>query len=259
MAIEEQHFTARGWAFVGGVVTLLIILHFAGPLQYIEIPIIRLLSAAQGTVSGKLLPPTHEEAEVILSTEEQLQKLRVENLALLALQEENADLRSELDFARSKPERTAVSYIIHQEQTDFGNFFTLDRGSRHDVRVDDPVIKNGVLLGKIISVEQEKSIAQLIADSTVSVSAVIAGKEEARGIVSGTKSTALRMEFIPQDATVTVGDTVISSGVEQSIPKGLMIGTVIKKQQKTGELFQSAIVEPPLFDHLRIVTILHQG
>ncbi|NIV38763.1 MAG: rod shape-determining protein MreC, partial [Anaerolineae bacterium] len=60
-----------------------------------------------------------------------------------------------------------------------------------------------------------------------------------------------------QGDTVSVGDTVFTSGLGGNFPRQLLIGQIIEADRKDYELYQSAIVQPTVdFDHLEAVLII---
>jgi len=53
----------------------------------------------------------------------------------------------------------------------------------------------------------------------------------------------LAMKFVPVLADVTVGDVVVTSGLDRMFPKGLMVGRV-QSVKTTGGLFKDILVAP---------------
>ena len=65
------------------------------------------------------------------------------------------------------------------------------------------------------------------------------------------------MDFIAQDEEISTGDLVISSGLEENIPRGLVIGEVSKINSDSNEIWKSVVIEPLVdFDDLIIVSVL---
>ena len=66
------------------------------------------------------------------------------------------------------------------------------------------------------------------------------------------------MNFIPQNETIEIGNTVVTSGFEDGIPRGLVIGTIETFEKEPYQPFQSAVIVPPKdFGRVTTVTILH--
>ena len=67
----------------------------------------------------------------------------------------------------------------------------------------------------------------------------------------------MEIDLIPIDKQIKSGDIVVTSGLENYIPRGLIIGEIENVETKPSDLFQKAIIKilTP-FNNLRILTIL---
>ncbi len=72
--------------------------------------------------------------------------------------------------------------------------------------------------------------------------AVYVGKEMAPGIVHGQNEKNLIVNFIPTWITISIGDEVITSGMDNLFFKGIKVGKVLSVHSSQG--YQSAIIEP---------------
>ncbi len=64
------------------------------------------------------------------------------------------------------------------------------------------------------------------------------------------------MKYVPMNAEVAVGDSILSSGLGGTFPKGLKIGVVSQVTKMKQGLFQNITVEPSAeFSHLEEVLI----
>jgi len=65
------------------------------------------------------------------------------------------------------------------------------------------------------------------------------------------------MRSIGQGETVSVGDTVFTSGMGRNFPRQILIGQIVEAERRDYELYQSATVQPTVdFDHLEAVLIV---
>ena len=63
--------------------------------------------------------------------------------------------------------------------------------------------------------------------------------------------------MISQDATVTVGDVVLTSGLGGSYPPNLLVGQVVSVRKLDYELFQQAAIQPNVdFNQLGFVLVI---
>jgi rod shape-determining protein MreC len=67
----------------------------------------------------------------------------------------------------------------------------------------------------------------------------------------------MKMSFIPQSAVIKPGDSVVTSGLEEAIPRGLVIGKVLEVKSESNAMWQTAVIEPLISpDDLIIVSVL---
>ncbi|MHB1653666.1 MAG: rod shape-determining protein MreC [Desulfitobacteriaceae bacterium] len=156
--------------------------------------------------------------------------------------------------------------IVDRNPTAWYQTLTLNRGSRDGVVIDDPVVANLGLVGKVVSVTPKTSQVLLITDGEGQVSALVRGSsgDGTFGIVQGTyqrgsrltSSGQLRMLFRRED-NVNVGDLVLTSGLGGVYPKDIPLGKVREVQLDKSGLLKTAFIEPLInFDSLEEVYIV---
>lgn len=118
---------------------------------------------------------------------------------------------------------------------------TIDRGSSSGVRRDDGVVALGGVVGRVASVSPFTSTVVLITDYTSRIPAVVR-RGRWWGIARG-NLTSVRMEFVPQDAPLKAGDTIVT-GEGRSFHSGVPIGTVVSVDRGDATLYQTAVVKP---------------
>lgn len=174
------------------------------------------------------------------------------------LSDENSQLREQLHFFTSTTLDHVGAEVIGKNIEPLANTLVLSRGESDGVQVGDAVIvNNGILVGKILRVEKDMSIARLLNDPQSKVAATVLNQSKSIGLVEGGYGISVRMNFVPQNELIAPGDTVITSGLEKQIPRGLILGTVETVQKEAYEPFQQAVLTPgaPL-DKIYIVSIL---
>ncbi len=183
---------------------------------------------------------------------------------IAALEQENAQLRAELDTAANDRARiedlnALLGLVSTNEYTTvpaqviavgpaqgFAWTVTIDAGSRDGVERDMSVISGAGLVGRTIDVGPTTSTVLLIVDATSSVGGRLSGTSQI-GIVSGTgRQDSLTMQLLDPLAVVDVGDVVVSFGSEGGRPyaPGIPIGVVAEMRGTEGQLTRSAILEP---------------
>jgi cell shape-determining protein MreC len=77
------------------------------------------------------------------------------------------------------------------------------------------------------------------------------------GIAQGTRGRLINLSFIPHGEQVEVNDLVVTSGLEDGVPSGLLIGIVNTVETDPNLPFQEAVVEPLIdIGRYRIVSVL---
>jgi len=180
------------------------------------------------------------------------ERLRTENERLSA---ENARLREEAtrreELERLLETKNALrdqqflaAAIIARDTTNLRQVVAVNRGREDGVRVGMPVVTQGsALVGTVSKVDSNHAWVTLITDVDSAVSSQLS-ETRAQGVVAGTYSRRLTMEFVDQNATVREGDTVVTSGVGGGYPPGLVIGRVTGVGTNRQDLFRSVTVEP---------------
>lgn len=137
--------------------------------------------------------------------------------------------------------------VVGREATNYRSVLTLSKGTLHGIEVNMPVITEKGLLGRITEVGSTWSKAEVITESSFAVGAYIE-RSGALGVVEGTyelRSEGIcQMIYIEPDSDIRVGDKVISSGIGEVYPRGLMIGKVTKVEVDERTRTLTATVEP---------------
>ncbi|MDD2489938.1 MAG: rod shape-determining protein MreC [Bacilli bacterium] len=143
------------------------------------------------------------------------------------------------------------------------NTLTIDKGSKDKLKKDMIAVINQNLIGKIIKITYTTSEIKLITTndlkSKISVAVVNENEEITYGLISGynPKSKHIIIDSIIDDTTINKGDNVITSGLSDYYPKGILVGQVAKI--KSDELGIAKILEVKSnidFNDIRFVSIL---
>lgn len=258
---------ARVMIGVTVVTVFVVVLHLLGVLRPLENLLRSIVNkGSQGLY--ELSVSIGEEQELFASVEEleqayidvkqQLLTIDVDQTQLTLLEEENAELRRRLNYMTSSTFQTVGADIIGKNIEPLANTVVINQGAQAGIAEGNPVIiGDGILVGKISRVEKDTAIVRLITDSQSRIGAGIANRDKSLGIIEGGYAISVRMTFIPQNEVVSVGDAVITSGLEDGIPRGLYIGSIQSIQKETYQSFQEAVVDPGAnIDKLHTVGVL---
>ncbi|MBQ9210089.1 MAG: rod shape-determining protein MreC [Clostridia bacterium] len=153
-----------------------------------------------------------------------------------------------------------VCTVIGKSDSNYFSTFTINKGSDDGLEEYMAVTISGALVGYTESVQPSMSTVRTIIDSEASIAALISSSRD-QGTVRGTlgvDGTAMcRMYYLPDDNLPRPGDTVVTSGVGMSFPKGIPIGTVRESTRGMESNKQYIVLEPLAdFQHLEYVIVL---
>ncbi len=253
------------------VITLLgFVLHRAGLLQPVEELLLRITAPIQEGLSGFStglgdLAQTARDLRELRQRNEELEAqnaaLLLDNVRLREVDTEAALLRELLNFAQANPSygirgARVVGRTIAQEPSNLLSYITLDVGRAAGIERNMAVVTDRGLVGRISEVGETWSRVLLLIDPQSTVNA-LTQSTRAGGAVQGQPDGTLIMRAIPQGDTVSVGDTVFTSGLGGNFPRQLLIGQIIEVERKDYELYQTAVVQPTVdFAHLEAVLII---
>lgn len=185
------------------------------------------------------------------------QTLLAENNRLKDAENENQDLRRQLDLAPRKKFDLEASFVIGQDPQGLGNYFLTDKGAGAGIKVGMPaIISDGVLVGRVSEVFPNTAKITLITDPSSAVNAQTQDSG-AKGIVRGEYGLGLKMNMISQADVLNDGDAVITSGLGGEVPRGLTIGKISQVSQSADKLFQEAsVVSAVDISKLRMVFVV---
>lgn len=196
-----------------------------------------------------------------LQLQAQVDTLTIDNLRLQEVEEENKLLRSLLRFAQLNPTYDyrggqVIARVISPGPSNYLDTIRIDLGAEHGIAPGMPVVTERGLVGRIHKVGPTTSTVLLITDPASGVPAMVQRTREV-GVVNGRAGAMPVMDFISQDADITRGDYVITSGLGGTFPKNLVIGQVIEVRKRDYEMFQQAVIRPTVnFDRLEAVLII---
>ena len=207
----------------------------------------------------------------------EIESLRTDNAALHEqvdrLTLENVQLREQAFAAQQAarlaatanalPYKTVQAPVVARDPSGLLHTIVLGAGARDGVYLDDIVISDTGVVGRVSEVGASYSKVLLVTDSGSAVSALVQGSRAA-GIVRGQFGDTLLMDWILQTETVKVGDTVITAGLaigdqlRSLYPKGLVLGKVVEVTKGETGTFQRAILVPAVdLRHLENVLVVH--
>ncbi len=178
---------------------------------------------------------------------------------------ENKRLWSLLGVTRTLVDQEYIAAkVTGKEPGGWFETFVLDVGEKDGVQKDDPVLNADGLVGRVMEVYDTSCVVMSIIDSR-SAAAALVERTRDNGVVQGSlyltdSSELLRMYYLPEGSELSMGDRVITSGLDGIYPKGLYIGSIlsISRERSAGDSY--VVVDTAVdFAHLETVLVLRSG
>lgn len=171
-------------------------------------------------------------------------RLQSELVRMQELERENARLREMLEFKAATPLRLKPARVINRSASNWWVTMDVDVGSRDGVSENMAVISAAGLVGKTTGVGPHVARVLLVVDPNCKVAAMIESSRES-GITEGDTRGSIEsprcvMRFINRNAQVEIGDLVLTSGLDDLYPKGIVVGSVTEVNEEEYGLYKSA-------------------
>ncbi|MBN2384112.1 rod shape-determining protein MreC [bacterium] len=205
-----------------------------------------------------------QRGSMLLYIRDEYERITKENIALKTkinelteAQKQVVRLEEILNLQQNLPYQTIAAKVIGKSPITPQGTLIIDKGSNHGIRKYQGVINSAGVVGRIIETLNYSAKVQVITDQNCSIAA-LDQKSRDNGLVRGYSyiNPLLKMDFVYQRAQIATGDLIITSGLDQVFPKGLLIGTVKNIDIEKGDLFYKTIEIEPAVDLSRIEEVL---
>ncbi len=181
----------------------------------------------------------------VMAENEQLRQ-QVDDLQrqLLRLQTvEGAFLRlgEAVQYARRTGQPLQVADVVYADYASWLRSLLVYVGER-GARVDQPVIDEHGLVGRVVAVGGGYAKVQLITDRTSAVGAMVE-RTSRQGVARGDSRSGLLLDYVPLQADVRPGDRVVTAGIDGIYPRGVPLG-VVRAIRRGTQLFHQVEVTP---------------
>ena len=236
--------TKKGYILLVFILLVIIIFHYAGWLNWLE-----------SGVRSLVIPVSKRANEMRISLENtagsstpyecsaQLENNAVDQAKMKLLADENAELRKQLNFLHRTNYSLVAATVVGRNTDSIEKMIVIDAGEAAGIKVGQPaIVGDGILIGKVAKVDKDISIVRLLYDNQSKIAATILNKDGSLGVVEGGYGLSVRMNFIPRDEVIMVGDQIVTSGLEEGVPRGLLIGEVAVAENEAYQPFQQAVL-----------------
>lgn len=178
----------------------------------------------------------------------QLARATVNEAQMELLVEENAKLRQQLDFVSNNDYRTLSANIVSRQNlfngTDRVQDIILDKGLADGVIPGLGVVdEQGIIIGKIVESKDYSARACLTVAPACNLAVGILNSDRTLGLSDGDLGLTIKLDYVPQLENINQGDIVITSGLGDNIPRGLVVGRVTQVNKQSNEIWQDVSIE----------------
>lgn len=132
--------------------------------------------------------------------------------------------------------------IVNKSLVQTRNTITINAGENDSIKVNMPVVTDDGLVGKIVGVSKNYSIAQILYNKDLRISAKVQ-RSRVDGIFTYDGVGNLVLTNVPKAADVNPGDLIITSEYSNLFPGGIPLGTVLETGN-LDNLFKKITVKP---------------
>lgn len=180
-----------------------------------------------------------------IALKEQNQLLKEQLVAVAGLSLENEYLNELLGYTPRTDQVIVPAIIIGSDPDATMRALVINRGTEEGIKRGDPVIVGkGTYVGKVERVSAGRSTVLLPIDPRSAIGVMLTDHPEANGVAQGEKGLVVAMTLIPQHAPVEKGDIVVTTGRDQRIPRGLILGNIENVTVVPSDPFMSATIVP---------------
>ena len=264
-------FKSKKWAIALLVVAGLIVLHYTYILRPVEDLFLSWTQPVAEKIfgAGTFIKTTYkeqfqkrEQARTIEELRDKVNELTAENAKLKALKQENQKLRKYLDFWEEKQYDHVMANVVSREISDSPRGeeanIIIDKGENSGLKQGLIVVNSeGVVVGKIQDIKKNSARVVLITNNRSQIASTVQNSDRTTGVVKGEMGLTMKMDFIPRSQEIKKEDTVVTSGLEEKIPRGFVLGKVAQVKEGDNQVWQQAVIEPMVdFDDLTMISVL---
>ena len=173
------------------------------------------------------------------------------------LKEENKELKEILNINYSLTDFDMINAtVIERNSTFWLNELTINKGSLDGIEKGLCVITSNGFIGEVLFTSLKTSKVKLITDNSFQISVMVNNKNKILSIINN----QLVIRGINNKDNIKEGNIVLTSGLQDKYPKGIVIGTITNIESESNNVGLIAFVSlQSNIDNLRFVTVLKRN
>ena len=127
-----------------------------------------------------------------------------------------------------------VAEVTAQNVSNFAATVNIDKGGDQGVRLGDPVVGPGGLVGEVVTVHHGSATVRLLTDGKSEIGVSLGHQQQA--ILEGAgPNRSLQIQYVPSTATVSPGELIETSGLQgAALPPGIPVARVTSVHSVVG-------------------------
>lgn len=173
------------------------------------------------------------------------------------VRKENDELRQQLKFFKRLVYNQILANVKSRDPLNTSLMY-IDAGVKDGVKIGQAVTSNdGIMVGKVSQVTDESAFVELLTNDATRLTVQTVTGSQTLGLLRGSLGSAIRMEYVQTADTLAIGDIVMTSGIEGTVPRGLIIGSIAKINVDPNQLFINADISPAIdYNQIRTVAVI---
>jgi rod shape-determining protein MreC len=222
-------------------------------------PLAKVLETVRGGTSGffRNYILMHDAREDNRRLQSEVDRLKMENQFLKGEISTADRAKALVAFQQRTQSRTIAARVIAAGAGANAKVVFVDRGSGAGVERGMPVVTPDGIVGKVIAAYPTASEVMLITDLEFAAG-VVSQKNQVVGTLKGQGQSTCKVDYVPSEEKVEVGETFFTSGDDRIFPKGFPVGVV--RVVRPNSPYQEILVEPTGLERgLEAVLIVLEG
>ncbi|MGE5664103.1 MAG: rod shape-determining protein MreC [Deltaproteobacteria bacterium] len=155
---------------------------------------------------------------------------------------ENRRLKELLRFSETTGRKTIGARVVGHDISPWFQSMFIDAGTEAGVEPGMAVVTPAGGIGRVQKTYKGLAEVLLLTDGRFAAD-VIVERSRVRAIAEGIGGNLCRLKYVSPTQDVVAGDRILFSGFDGSMPKGILLGTVVSAERPREGLFQKIQVQ----------------
>lgn len=156
----------------------------------------------------------------------------------------NQKLQEMLGFKKEQPYKLLPVEVIAYTPHNYFKVVVFGEGEKEGVEKDMVVVNPQGLVGKVIEVYPHQAKVLLISDEASKVGVRVQRTRDVAILQGKGEKGICELKYLLCEASVKVGDRVVTSGLGELFPEGILVGEISRIRKSPNQLFQEVEVVP---------------